>query len=63
MSQKEYFISQCTASSPCPMDENKCGLNNSDFCSLCKRTAEEIKDWCSMTTEQKNGICKELLDR
>lgn len=63
MNKKNNFISQCTASSPCPKDEIRCGLNDDSTCSLCKRTSDEISGWYQKTTEEKYEICKNLLER
>lgn len=60
------FISQCVAESPCVgKNDIHCKMNKAmTACVTCKRTLAEIKGWDSeIDFEQREVICKELLDR
>ena len=63
--QKEKFYSQCVAQSPCVgKDTIHCKMSlESDYCVTCKRTLAEIKGWETISFEDREIICKELLDR
>tara|TARA_B100000953_G_scaffold261047_1_gene226686 strand:- start:286 stop:495 length:210 start_codon:yes stop_codon:yes gene_type:complete len=64
--QKQKFISQCVAESPCVgKDDIHCKMNEAmTHCVTCKRTLAEIKGWDTETSfEEREKICKELLDR
>lgn len=62
---KEKFYSQCVAQSPCVgRDQISCKMNATQTeCVTCKRTLQEIKGWETMPFEDREVICKELLDR
>jgi len=62
----EKFISQCVAESPCVgKDQTGCKMNiEMTACVTCKRTLAELKGWDSeISFEERENICKELLDR
>ncbi len=53
------------AQTPCVgRDQIQCKMNESQTdCVTCKRTLAEIKGWETMPFEEREVICKELLDR
>jgi|TARA_B100000953_G_scaffold250355_1_gene212950 predicted Fe-S protein YdhL (DUF1289 family) len=60
------FISQCVAESPCVgKDDPHCKMNEAmTACVTCKRTLAEISGWDTATSfEEREKVCKELLDR
>ena len=61
----QKFISQCVAQSPC-VGKNTvhCKINDKGNCLTCKRTLAEIKGWeTDIGFDEREKICKELLDR
>jgi len=63
--QKEKFISQCVAQSPCVgWGTINCKMNAAqNQCMVCKRTLGEIAEWETMPFDKRGVVCKELLDR
>ena len=63
--QKEKFYSQCVAQTPCVGRESiYCKISlEADYCVTCKRTLAEIKVWETTSFEDREKICRELLDR
>ena len=61
----EKFISQCVAQSPCVgWGTTNCKMNSAqNQCMTCKRSITEIAGWESMSFEDREVVCKELLDR
>jgi predicted Fe-S protein YdhL (DUF1289 family) len=62
---RNKFISQCVAQTPCVgKDSVHCKMNDKGtFCSTCKRSLLEIQMWGETSFEDREKICKELLDR
>jgi predicted Fe-S protein YdhL (DUF1289 family) len=63
---RNKFISQCVAHSPCVgKNDIHCKMNDSGTaCVTCKRTLAEMLGWeMEMSFEDREKICKELLDR
>lgn len=60
----EKFVSQCTAESPCPggVISPLCKMQDG-VCTLCKRTITEIQNWETTSFEEREEICRNLLDR
>ena len=60
------FISQCVAQTPCVgTNDIHCKMNETNTaCVTCKRTLAEIKGWeMDYSFEDREKVCKELLDR
>ena len=60
------FISQCVAQSPCVgKNDIHCKMNEDNTaCVTCKRTLAEMLGWeMEMSFEDREKICKKLLDR
>ena len=62
---RKKFISQCVAQDPC-VGKNTihCKIDEKGNCHTCKRRLAEIKGWeTDIGFEEREKICKELLDR
>jgi predicted Fe-S protein YdhL (DUF1289 family) len=60
----EKFISQCVAQSPCVgRDTKQCRMNDVGSCVTCKRTLAEISGWETLPFEDREVVCKNLLER
>ena len=63
---RNKFISQCVAMSPCVgKNDIHCKMNSDNTsCVTCKRTLAEITGWDqTYSLEDREKVCKELLDR
>ena len=63
--QKEKFYSQCVGQSPCVgKNDIHCKMDDTGTaCITCKRTLAEMKGWETTSFEDREKICRELLDR
>jgi predicted Fe-S protein YdhL (DUF1289 family) len=61
--QKEKFISQCVALTPCPNPDNHQMNDDHSGCKICKLSIEELQMWERYTDEEREVICNEILDR
>tara|TARA_B100000953_G_scaffold47797_1_gene36403 strand:- start:2966 stop:3169 length:204 start_codon:yes stop_codon:yes gene_type:complete len=61
--QKEKFLSQCIAVSPCPTGTNHVMNDDYSGCKICKLTIEELQGWDSFTDVQRESLCNEVLKR